>query len=357
MNPSENRHLSEVLPMTATTATTSRASVAQSGEPFGTGRTDDPLAEPLKATTEEARALSAALFERLCTLTQGTAEYSYVRNTLVELNLSLVKYAARRFRSRSEPLEDIVQVGTVGLIKAINRYDITRGVEFTTFALPTITGEMKRFFRDTSWAVRVPRRLQELRLDLAKVSDALEQSLGRTPTDAELAQRLGITEDELAEGRQAALAYSTRSLSSPTPEDDETGPAERTPGVEEPAYELIEDLEALKPLIAGLPERDREILSLRFGQDLTQAEIGERLGISQMHVSRLLSRTLAGLRAGLLTDDPPTAPEPPATPSSPPPTACSPSSGRAAPRRRDRGLPAGRRRRAVGAAGGRRCRR
>ncbi|MFD9303994.1 SigB/SigF/SigG family RNA polymerase sigma factor [Streptomyces sp. NPDC060048] len=258
--------------------------------------------DPLAVGTAEARVLSVALFRRLNGLREGTAEYSYVRNTLVELNLSLVKYAARRFRNRSEPLEDIVQVGTIGLIKAINRYDVERGVEFTTFAIPTITGEMKRFFRDTSWSVKVPRRLQELRLDIAKTYDALEQGLGRRPTDLELATRLGISVEALAEGRQAANGYTAGSLDAPVGQDAEIGPRERPLGAEEDAYDRVECLETLKPLLATLGERDRLILSLRFGEELTQAEIGNRLGLSQMHVSRLLGRIMATLRTGMLTD-------------------------------------------------------
>ncbi len=258
--------------------------------------------DPLGVSTSEARTLSVALFRRLNSLTEGTPEYSYVRNTLVELNLSLVKYAARRFRNRSEPVEDIVQVGTIGLIKAINRYDVERGVEFATFAVPTITGEMKRFFRDTSWSVKVPRRLQELRLDIAKSCDGLEQQLGRRPTDRELAQSLGITDATLAEGRQAANGYVAGSLSTSVGPEDDSGAQTRTLGEEEPAYERIEDLEALKPLIAALDDRDRLILSLRFREELTQSEIGERLGISQMHVSRLLGRIMSRLRAGMLED-------------------------------------------------------
>ncbi|MFZ3474822.1 SigB/SigF/SigG family RNA polymerase sigma factor [Streptomyces sp. 4.24] len=257
----------------------------------------------LQMGTDEARTLSVALFRRLHGLQEGTREYSYVRNTLVELNLSLVKYAARRFRGRSEPLEDIVQVGTVGLIKAINRYDVERGVQFATFALPTITGEIKRFLRDTSWAVRVPRRLQELRLDIAKTGDVLEQRLGRQPTERELTQELGITDAELAEGRRAASGYTARSLDAPAGEDEHSTPLTRSLGVDEEAYERIECLEALKPLLAALGERDRLILSLRYGDELTQDAIGERLGISQMQVSRLLSRIMRTLRAGLLADD------------------------------------------------------
>ncbi|MEU7551365.1 SigB/SigF/SigG family RNA polymerase sigma factor [Streptomyces sp. NPDC044571] len=260
--------------------------------------------DTLSVSTDEARLLSGALFHRLRALDEGSAEYSYVRNTLVELNLSLVKYAARRFRGRSEPMEDIVQVGTIGLIKAINRFDPGRGVEFTTFAMPTIVGEIKRFFRDTSWAVKVPRRLQELRIDAAKAHDALEQDLGREPTDAELAGHLQVTAEELAEGQKAAHAYSARSLDAPAQEEGDRGAYADRPslGEEETAYDRIECLESLKPILAGLPERERTLLSLRFGQELTQSEIGDRLGLSQMHVSRLLSRTLAGLRTSLLED-------------------------------------------------------
>ncbi|WP_330331371.1 SigB/SigF/SigG family RNA polymerase sigma factor [Streptomyces sp. NBC_00536] len=261
--------------------------------------------EPLKVSTAVARTLSVTLFDRLRALEEGTAEYSYVRNTLVELNLSLVKYAARRFRGRSEPVEDIVQVGTVGLIKAINRYDPGRGAEFATFAMPTITGEIKRFFRDTSWAVKVPRRLQELRLDTAKAQDAMEQDLGRCPTEEELAERLEVSPQELAEGRKAAVAYSARSLDAPVQGEAEGESFDSQPvlGEDEDAYDRIECLESLKPLLSGLPERERALLALRFGEELTQSEIGDRLGLSQMHVSRLLTRTLARLRTGLLEDD------------------------------------------------------
>jgi RNA polymerase sigma-B factor len=274
-------------------------------EPVHTAQLADSLGipeDPLGVSTSYARTLSVSLFRRLNALTEGTAEYSYVRNTLVELNLSLVKYAARRFHNRSEPLEDIIQVGTIGLIKAINRYDVERGVEFATFALPTITGEIKRFFRDTSWAVKVPRRLQELRLDIAKTNDALEQRLGRRPTEHELAERLGIDDEALAEGRRAANGYTAGSVDRPAGEESEVTPAPDTLGVEEAAYDRIEYLESLKPLLAGLGERDRLILSMRFGEELTQAEIGERLGVSQMQVSRLLGRIMTKLRTGLLTD-------------------------------------------------------
>ncbi|MFE9253471.1 RNA polymerase sigma factor SigF [Streptomyces sp. NPDC007088] len=251
----------------------------------------------------DARALSKTLFERLELLEEGTHAHSYVRNTLVELNLALVKFAASRFRSRSEPMEDIVQVGTIGLIKAIDRFELTRGVEFPTFAMPTIIGEIKRFFRDTSWSVRVPRRLQELRLDLAKAGDELAQRLDRAPTPSELAEKLGIPREEVVEGMAASNAYTASSLDAQPEDDDSEGALADRIGYEDHGLEGIEYIESLKPMIARLPQRDRQILSLRFVANMTQSEIGEELGISQMHVSRLLSRTLVKLRRGLTLDE------------------------------------------------------
>jgi RNA polymerase sigma-B factor len=251
----------------------------------------------------DARALSKTLFERLESLEEGTHDYSYVRNTLVELNLALVKFAASRFRSRSEPMEDIIQVGTIGLIKAIDRFELSRGVEFPTFAMPTIIGEIKRFFRDTSWSVRVPRRLQELRLDLAKAGDELAQQLDRAPTVGELAERLSITNDEVVEGMAASNAYTASSLDAQPEEDDSEGALADRIGYEDHGLEGIEYVESLKPLIAELPSRDRQILSLRFVANMTQSEIGDELGISQMHVSRLLSRTLVRLRKALTVEE------------------------------------------------------
>ncbi|WP_435971613.1 SigB/SigF/SigG family RNA polymerase sigma factor [Streptomyces sp. Qhu_M48] len=264
------------------------------------------IADPLAVSTTDARVLSTVLFERLRSLDEGTASYAYVRNTLVELNLSLVKYAATRFRRSSESWEDIVQVGTVGLIKAINRFDPDRGNEFMSFALPTVLGEIRRHLRDTSWSVHVPRRLQELRLDLAKANDALEQELGRPPTDAELGARLHITAAELVEGQIAANGFSSRSLDLPV-DDEDSGPGTlaRSLGTDDGSFEKVENLASLKPLLASLCARDRTILALRFGDELTQAEIGERLGLSQMHVSRLLNRVLGELRRALTSEEPP----------------------------------------------------
>jgi len=252
--------------------------------------------------TAEVRDVSRAMFARLAVLEEGTEEYQYVRNTLIELNMALVRFAARRFSNRTEQTEDILQVGTIGLIKAIDRFDPDYGVEFLTFAIPTILGEIKRFFRDTNWSVRVPRRLQELRIDLAKATDALAAELDRTPTVAELAERLGITKEEVLEAMVAANAYSTSSLDAPAAEDEDGASWVDRLGYDDRALEGVENLAALKPLIAALPDRERTILSLRFGAEMTQAQIGAELGVTQMHISRLLSRTLKRLRLQLLTD-------------------------------------------------------
>ncbi|MFC7916265.1 RNA polymerase sigma factor SigF [Streptomyces sp. NPDC057386] len=251
----------------------------------------------------DTRTLSRSLFLRLAALDEDSPERAYVRDTLIELNLPLVRYAAARFRSRNEPMEDIVQVGTIGLIKAIDRFDCERGVEFPTFAMPTVVGEIKRFFRDTSWSVRVPRRLQELRLALTKASDELSQKLDRSPTVSELAAVLGVSEEDVVDGLAVGNAYTASSLDSPAPEDDggEGSLADRL-GYEDAALEGVEYRESLKPLLAKLPPRERRIIMLRFFANMTQSQIGEEVGISQMHVSRLLTRTLAQLREGLISD-------------------------------------------------------
>ncbi|KJY38088.1 RNA polymerase sigma factor SigF [Streptomyces sp. NRRL S-495] len=250
----------------------------------------------------DTRTLSRSLFLRLGALAPGSTEHTYVRDTLIELNLPLVRYASARFRSRNEPMEDIVQVGTIGLIKAIDRFDPERGVEFPTFAMPTVVGEIKRFFRDTSWSVRVPRRLQELRLALTKAGDELAQRLDRSPTVAELAACLGVSEEDVVEGLAVGNAYTASSLDSSPSDEDGEGPLADRLGYEDLALEGVEYRESLKPLLAKLPPRERRIIMLRFFGNLTQSQIGEEIGISQMHVSRLLTKTLTQLREGLTTE-------------------------------------------------------
>ncbi|WP_031004186.1 RNA polymerase sigma factor SigF [Streptomyces sp. NRRL F-5727] len=250
----------------------------------------------------DARSLSKVFFQELATLEEGTHAYQYARNTLIEMNMSLVRYAAGRFRHRADEMEDIVQVGMIGLIKAIDRFELSREVEFVTFAVPYIVGEIKRFFRDTSWAVHVPRRLQEARVELAKATEELSTRLGRMPTVKELADLMSLSEEEVTEARLASNGYNSSSLDAALSGEDEDGDASLADfiGTEDPAMELVEDFHSLAPLIADLDERDRRIIHLRFVEELTQAQIGEQLGCSQMHVSRLLARTVKRLREGLL---------------------------------------------------------
>ncbi|GGZ86532.1 RNA polymerase sigma factor [Streptomyces subrutilus] len=251
----------------------------------------------------DARALSKVFFERLRSLEEGTPERQYVRNTLIEMNLSLVQFAVRRFRNRTDgtDMEDVIQVGTIGLIKAIDRFDPALGNEFATLALPYITGEIKRHFRDTTWAVHVPRRLQELRLQLARGNEDLSAALDRAPTVKELAAHLKLTEDEVVEGLVAAAGHSSQSLDHESDDSDSNPrPLAEVLGADDSAMELFEDLHTLAPLLERLEGRERLILQMRFGQEMTQAQIGERLGVSQMQVSRILARTLARLREGML---------------------------------------------------------
>ncbi|MGW9451384.1 RNA polymerase sigma factor SigF [Streptomyces sp. NPDC055632] len=261
--------------------------------------------DPMKVAPKDARSLSKRFLERLAALEEGTPEYQYARNTLIEMNTSLVRYAAGRFRSRgADEMEDIVQVGTIGLIKAIDRFELSREVEFTTFAVPYIIGEIKRFFRDTSWAVHVPRRLQEARIELARATEELRSRLDRSPTVKELAELMSLSEEEVIEARIASNGYNSASLDA-TLSGDEDGEAVLADfiGVQDPAMDLVEDFHALAPLIAELDERSRQIIHWRFVDELTQAQIGERLGRSQMQVSRLLARILNRLREGMLTTD------------------------------------------------------
>jgi len=248
------------------------------------------------------RAAARALFVRLAELPEGSPERVELRNQLVRMHIPLVEHLARRFRNRGEPLDDLTQVATIGLIKSVDRFDPERGVEFSTYATPTIVGEIKRHFRDKGWAVRVPRRLQELRLALTTATGELSQQHGRSPTVHELAQHLGISEEEVLEGLESANAYSTLSLDVPDTDDESPAVAD-TLGAEDDALEGVEYRESLKPLLAGLPPREQKILVLRFFRNMTQSQIAHEVGISQMHVSRLLARTLAQLREKLLVEE------------------------------------------------------
>ncbi|MFJ5559028.1 RNA polymerase sigma factor SigF [Streptomyces sp. NPDC093250] len=248
------------------------------------------------------RSGARALFLDLRTLQDGTPEYAELRNRLVRMHLPLVEHLARRFRNRGEPLDDLTQVATIGLIKSVDRFDPDRGVEFSTYATPTVVGEIKRHFRDKGWAVRVPRRLQELRLALTTATAELSQLHGRSPTVHELAEKLAISEEEVLEGLESANAYSTLSLDVPDTDDESPAVAD-TLGAEDEALEGVEYRESLKPLLEDLPPREKRILLLRFFGNMTQSQIAQEVGISQMHVSRLLARTLAQLREKLLVEE------------------------------------------------------
>lgn len=216
------------------------------------------------------------------------------REELVQLHMPLVEYLARKFRGRGEPVEDLIQVASIGLLKAIDRFDPGREVEFSTYATPTIVGEIKRYFRDSGWAIRIPRRLQEIGLQLSKVVPTMAQDLGRSPSVAEISEFTGISEEEVLEAMDASQAYSLISLDAPTG-DDGTDSLSRL-GSEDESLELFEAWSSVAHLLEKLPQRERRILHLRFVAGETQSQIAEKLGISQMHVSRLLAKTLEYLR-------------------------------------------------------------
>ena len=272
---------------------------------------EQPSPEDVEVTTDSEsttrtshdRAYARELFAELAALDDSDPRRQRVRDELVEMHLALVEYLARRFRNRGEPLDDLVQVATIGLIKSVDRFDLERGVEFSTYATPTIVGEIKRHFRDKGWAIRVPRRLQELKLALAKATSDLSQQNGRAPTVAELAQHLGMSEEDILEGLESANAYSAVSLDAPDAGDDDSPAVADSLGTTDEALEGVEYRESLKPLLEKLPPREKKILLLRFFGNMTQSQIAAELGISQMHVSRLLARTLAQLREGLLAED------------------------------------------------------
>jgi len=225
------------------------------------------------------------------------------RERLIEQYLPLVRSLARRYSYRGEQLEDLVQVGCIGLIKAIDRFDVDRGVELTTYATPNIIGEIKRHFRDKGWSIRVPRGLQELNVKLSKLIEELTVQLERSPTSPELAKAASVEEEEVLEALETGQAYSTLSLSAPSSGDDneDLDPLESL-GELEPEYEVSEDRAVLAPGLRVLDERERKILHLRFYDGLTQSQIAQQVGISQMHVSRLIRRSLEKMRAEIATD-------------------------------------------------------
>ena len=231
------------------------------------------------------------------------------REQLIEQYMSLVRSLARRYAYRGEQLDDLVQIGAIGLIKAIDRFDVNRGVELTTYATPNIIGEIKRHFRDKGWSVRVPRGLQELNVQLSRLMEQLTVQLGRSPTIPELAKASGSTEEEVLEALESGRAYSSLSLSTGGggDGDDDLDPMESI-GTEEHQFEVSEDRAVLAPGFKVLYERERMILQLRFFDGLTQSQIAQQVGISQMHVSRLIRRSLEKIRDEIAADDPANTP-------------------------------------------------
>jgi RNA polymerase sigma-B factor len=213
---------------------------------------------------------------------------------LVEL-MPLVRALASRYAGRGEPLEDLVQVGSIGLIKAVDRFDVDRGVDFASYAVPTIVGEIRRHFRDKAWAMHVPRRLKELSLRLSRTLDQLTTELGRSPTIAELAAAAGVEEEDAIDALDSMNAYSTRSLHAPFDDDSDDSLSEKL-GTDELGYAEVEDGAIVDAGLDALDDRERQIVELRFFHELTQSQIASEIGISQMHVSRLLRRALATMR-------------------------------------------------------------
>ena len=251
------------------------------------------------AGRQATRELSLALFVELGEPATTDVRRGECRDELVRLHLPLVDHCARRFMNRGEPLDDLVQVGTIGLIKSVDRFDTDRGVEFSTYATPTIIGEIKRYFRDKGWAIRVPRRLQELRMSISSVTGDMSQELGRSPTPREIADKIGVSVEEVMEGIESANAYSTLSLDAGDNGEDGAGSMLDQLGFDDAALAHVEIRESIKPLIEQLPPREKRILLLRFFRGMTQSQIAEEIGVSQMHVSRLLTRTLDQLRTSL----------------------------------------------------------
>ncbi|MER6558656.1 SigB/SigF/SigG family RNA polymerase sigma factor [Streptomyces sp. NPDC001027] len=268
----------------------------ESAEASPTGESTEPAPAPERRRGADTRALTQVLFGKLKELQPGTPEHNRVRGALIEANLPLVRYAAARFRSRNEPMEDVVQVGTIGLINAIDRFDPERGVQFPTFAMPTVIGEIKRYFRDNVRTVHVPRRLHELWVQVNSATEDLTTAFGRTPSTAEIAERLRIGEDEVLSCIEAGRSYHATSLEAAQEGDGLPGLLDRL-GYEDPALDGVEHRDLVRHLLVQLPEREQRILLLRYYSNLTQSQISAELGVSQMHVSRLLARSFQRLRS------------------------------------------------------------
>ena len=254
--------------------------------------------------TDQARdsdyAHLAPVFQEYASLDQEDPAREALRSKLVTGYLPVVQHIARRFAGRGEPVDDLEQAGTIGLINAVDRFEPDRGVDFLSYAVPTITGEIRRHFRDRTWSMRVPRRLKDLQSSINSAVGPLSQELGRAPTPSEIAARLGIPAEDVVEGLDAQRAYRSSSLDELVSGADTT--LTDTLGAADAELEKVEYRQTLAPLLDDLPDRERTILVLRFFGNMTQTQIADRVGISQMHVSRLLAQTVAGLRRRMNED-------------------------------------------------------
>jgi RNA polymerase sigma-B factor len=255
----------------------------------------------LKTSTEGAPTSADELINAMAVLPADDPRRPAARDRAIRAWMPLAKHLAQRYHGRGEPADDLIQTATVGLIKAIDRFDPERGFDFAGFAIPTVLGEVKRHFRDRTWAVRVPRRTQEMRMAITEANNTLLSTLGRSPTVADIAAHLGRTEEEVLEGLEGSRAYSATSLSTPVAGDSETSLGD-TLGGDDHEFHLTEIRMTLGTALAKLNEREQRILSLRFYGNLTQSDIAEKMGISQMHVSRLIAKALAKLREDLRKD-------------------------------------------------------
>jgi RNA polymerase sigma-B factor len=267
-------------------------------EPATVDQTMTATATPSQRATAPADS-ATELLDAMAALPAGHPSREALRDRAIEAWLPLAQHLAQRYSGRGEPTDDLAQTAAIGLIKAIDKFDPSRGVDFAGYAIPTIIGELKRHFRDRTWDIRVPRRLQELRLSISEANSTLLQTLGRSPTVADIAAHLRITEEEVLEGLEGARAYNAVSLSTPTGDGERATELADMLGAEDREYELAELRVALGPALATLDEREQRILTLRFYGNLTQSQIADQIGVSQMHVSRLLARALTKLRGQL----------------------------------------------------------
>jgi len=274
---------------------------AVAGEPAAGDNARIEAAEKPARNRNDANS-SESMLTRLAKLEPASPEFTRLRARIIEDLLPLATHLAARFRNRGEPFDDLAQVANLALIKAVDGFDPERGVSFSSYAVPFIAGELKRHFRDKTWHVRVPRRLQELSLQINRATDELTQRLGRSPTVADLAKHLEIGEEETIEALEAAGAYHSLSLDAPAGGEEGASTLVDLIGTEDPDLAEVESRAALPPLLATLPSREQRILAMRFYGNLTQSQIATEMGISQMHVSRLITKALTSLRAQLMED-------------------------------------------------------